>query len=383
MPRYLLFSALAAALLAAALAASAQTWPNRPVRMVVPLSPGGFADVARADPRGAAVDRHRRAGGRREQARRRRHDRRGLRGEGAARRPHAGLHRHAARDQRVAVQEPALRPAQGLRARRAAWPQGPYVLVVNPQLPVQLGAGADRRGEGGAGQDRLRELGQRQRASTWSRALFNTMAGINLNHVPYKGSGPAMQDLVLGGQVKVSFAGLPNVADARSRTAGCARWRSRRRSAAPDLPDVPTVAEAGMPGLRGDALGQPCRARRHAARDRATPLHPHGEGPPGAGVAAGLPRCGRRCDRARAGAARRFHPIRVREVGQGRARHRRNGELSDVTFPDARARAARGRAAARRARTRSSRRRQGPPSERGRSAPRRAPTRTRPARSTS
>ncbi len=36
------------------------------------------------------------------------------------------------------------------------------------------------------------------------------MAGIRLNHVPYKGSGPAMQDLV-SGQVKVSFAGVPNV----------------------------------------------------------------------------------------------------------------------------------------------------------------------------
>ena len=41
-------------------------------------------------------------------------------------------------------------------------------------------------------------------------ALFNSMTGTQLNHVPYKGSGPAMQDL-LGGQVGVSFAGVPNV----------------------------------------------------------------------------------------------------------------------------------------------------------------------------
>lgn len=55
-------------------------------------------------------------------------------------------------------------------------------------------------------------------------ALFNTMAAVELNHVPYKGSGPAMQDL-LSGQVSVSFAGTP------------------KRS-----PDVPTIAEAGVPG---------------------------------------------------------------------------------------------------------------------------------------
>jgi tripartite-type tricarboxylate transporter receptor subunit TctC len=71
------------------------------------------------------------------------------------------------------------------------------------------------------------------------------MAGVQLNHVPYKGSGPAMQDL-LGGQVGVSFAGVPNVL-------GQIRGGKLRALAVTtpkhwvELPDVPTMAEAGVP----------------------------------------------------------------------------------------------------------------------------------------
>jgi tripartite-type tricarboxylate transporter receptor subunit TctC len=77
-------------------------------------------------------------------------------------------------------------------------------------------------------------------------ALFNSTAGIDLNHVPYKGSGPAMQDLIAG-QVGVSFAGIPNVLghvkSGRLRALGVTtakRWS--------ELPDIPTLAEAGVPG---------------------------------------------------------------------------------------------------------------------------------------
>jgi tripartite-type tricarboxylate transporter receptor subunit TctC len=77
-------------------------------------------------------------------------------------------------------------------------------------------------------------------------SLFTSMAGIELNHVPYKGSGPAMQDLA-SGQVKVSFAGIPNVMS----HVKAGRLRMLAVSTAkrwPELPDVPTVAEAGVPG---------------------------------------------------------------------------------------------------------------------------------------
>jgi tripartite-type tricarboxylate transporter receptor subunit TctC len=72
------------------------------------------------------------------------------------------------------------------------------------------------------------------------------MAGVKLSHVPYKGSNAAMQDLV-GGQVKVSFVGmpnaLPNVAIGKLRALAVT---TKKRS--PDLPNVPTMDEAGVKG---------------------------------------------------------------------------------------------------------------------------------------
>jgi tripartite-type tricarboxylate transporter receptor subunit TctC len=77
-------------------------------------------------------------------------------------------------------------------------------------------------------------------------ALFNSLAGVELNHVPYKGSGPAMQDL-LAAQVGVSFAGVPNVLGhvRGGRLKALGVTTSKRWS---ELPDVPTIAEAGVPG---------------------------------------------------------------------------------------------------------------------------------------
>jgi tripartite-type tricarboxylate transporter receptor subunit TctC len=76
------------------------------------------------------------------------------------------------------------------------------------------------------------------------------MTGTQLNHVPYKGSGPAMQDL-LGGQVGVSFAGVPNVLShvksGRLKALGvttATRWS--------ELPNVPTLAEAGIAGYEAN-----------------------------------------------------------------------------------------------------------------------------------
>jgi tripartite-type tricarboxylate transporter receptor subunit TctC len=64
--------------------------------------------------------------------------------------------------------------------------------------------------------------------------------------VPYKGSGPAMQDLIAG-QVGVSFAGVPNVLGhvKSGRLKALGVTTSKRWS---ELPDVPTIAEAGVPG---------------------------------------------------------------------------------------------------------------------------------------
>jgi tripartite-type tricarboxylate transporter receptor subunit TctC len=123
---------------------------------------------------------------------------------------------------------------------------GPYVLVVHPSLGVstvrELIAAAKKNpgkidfassGNGGA-QHLVTEL-------------FMYMAGIKMNHVPYKGSGPAQQDL-MSGIIKVSFVGtpiaIPHMKSGRLKALGVStakRW--------PDMPDVPTIAEAGVPGF--------------------------------------------------------------------------------------------------------------------------------------
>ena len=77
--------------------------------------------------------------------------------------------------------------------------------------------------------------------------LFALQAGVKLVHVPYKGGGPAMADLV-GGNVSMSFASmtasLPFVKDGRLRALAVASGRRSRQ-----LPDVPTVAESGYTGF--------------------------------------------------------------------------------------------------------------------------------------
>lgn len=76
--------------------------------------------------------------------------------------------------------------------------------------------------------------------------LFNSMAGVKIQHIPYRGSAPAMQDLV-GGQVQVMFAdapsALPFMKSGNVRALGVGN--PERSTLAPD---VPTIAEAGVPG---------------------------------------------------------------------------------------------------------------------------------------
>jgi len=77
-------------------------------------------------------------------------------------------------------------------------------------------------------------------------ALFCSMAGIRMTHIPYRGSGPVTADL-LGGQVQVAFPGiagmLPHIRSGKLRALGVS---GQKRS--PELPGVPTIAEAGVKG---------------------------------------------------------------------------------------------------------------------------------------
>jgi tripartite-type tricarboxylate transporter receptor subunit TctC len=76
--------------------------------------------------------------------------------------------------------------------------------------------------------------------------LFKSMAKINVTHVPYKGTGPATADL-LGGQVQMSFGVIPTVLP-HVKAGALKAIAVTGASRLPSLPNVPTMAEAGLPG---------------------------------------------------------------------------------------------------------------------------------------
>lgn len=123
--------------------------------------------------------------------------------------------------------------------------QGPLVVVVKPALPAgslkELIALARTK----PGAIHFASSGQGS-VIHLATELFASMAGIKMNHVPYKGTGPAMTDL-LGGQTDVFFsspaAAVPQVQAGKLRA--LAVTTARR---IPALPNVPTVAEAALPG---------------------------------------------------------------------------------------------------------------------------------------
>jgi tripartite-type tricarboxylate transporter receptor subunit TctC len=76
--------------------------------------------------------------------------------------------------------------------------------------------------------------------------LFKAMAGVSIVHIPYRGSSGARSD-VLGGQVDMMFDAIPTMAD-HIRTGKVKAYGTTGKTRSPVLPDVPTVAEAGVPG---------------------------------------------------------------------------------------------------------------------------------------
>ena len=96
-----------------------------------------------------------------------------------------------------------------------------------------------------------------------SAELFKAMAGVDLLHVPYKGSGPAMLDLI-SGRVALMFENMPGaVPHIKAGKLRALAQTGLRRTAA--LPEVPTVAEAGVPGyesLSWSGIAMPAGAPR-------------------------------------------------------------------------------------------------------------------------
>ncbi|MGJ7497986.1 Bug family tripartite tricarboxylate transporter substrate binding protein [Variovorax sp. RT4R15] len=81
--------------------------------------------------------------------------------------------------------------------------------------------------------------------------MFKDAAGVDITHVPYKGSGPALVDLI-GGQVQLSFDTMPAViGQIRNNKIRALAVTTAKRN--PQLPNVPTLAEAGVPGVEMSA----------------------------------------------------------------------------------------------------------------------------------
>lgn len=122
----------------------------------------------------------------------------------------------------------------------------PNLLVVHPSLPVKSVRELITLAKARPGQLNYASTGAGQ-STHLSMELFKTMAGINVVHIPYKGSSPALVDL-LGGQVSLMFdnmpSSLPHVKAGKLRALAVS---TLKRS--PAMPQLPTVAESGLPGF--------------------------------------------------------------------------------------------------------------------------------------
>lgn len=226
-------------------AAGAQAYPQKPVHLVVGVPPGGTTDVVArlvgqklAEQMGqqVVIDNRGGAGG-------------NIGAELVAKSAPDGYTLFLATIGTMAI-NPSLyskMPFDTLRdfAAISQLTSMPQLLVVHPSVPVKsvkelIAYAKSRPGQltfasGGTGT-----------AIHLAGELFKTMAGVDMVHVAYKGSSPAMTDLI-GGQVSLMFdqilTALPHVQSGRLR--GLAVTTEKRSPAAPQ---IPTIAEAGLPG---------------------------------------------------------------------------------------------------------------------------------------
>lgn len=244
--RRLALAASAALLLGASLPAPAQTaWPVKPIRLVVGYAPGGATDViARlvaiklGDQLGQSVVVDNRAGANSN-----------VGAEVVAQAPADGytLYVYTVANTINA----SLYPRLGYEPQKDFEPVGlmakiPNVLVVNPALPIK--SLADYQHYAKANKDGVTFASAGSGSSIHlSGEIFKMQSRLNMLHVPYRGSAPAITDL-LGGQVQSMFdnmpSALPHVKAGRLRALAVT---SAQRS--PLLPDVPTFAELGYTGF--------------------------------------------------------------------------------------------------------------------------------------
>jgi len=222
----------------------AQSFPAKPVRVVVPYPPGGptdivarvlFQQVAEATGQQFLIDNRAGAGG-------------NIGAELVAKSPPdgytvlIGTTAHAI--------NMSLFKNLGYDVQKDLMPvslltQGPLVLIAHPQFPASSIKEVIELAKTKPGGLNFASSGNGQ-STHLSAELFNTMAGIKMAHVPYKGSAPALTD-VMSGQVDVMFdttlSAMPFVKAGKLKALGLT---SAVRS--PAAPDVPTIAESGLPG---------------------------------------------------------------------------------------------------------------------------------------
>ena len=233
--------------LAAALAGTdvpAQSYPSKPVRMIVPFAPGGGVDTVTrilaqklTEQMGASFVVENRAGGG------------GLLGaELVAKAPADGyLLLTSAPEFSINPSVKAKMPYDTFRdfAFVSQLTSGQFLLASHPSVPVRtvkelVALAKARPGQlnyGSSGTGSINHL---------AGELFQAMTGIRWGHVPFKGSGPNLIGL-MGGEIDFSFASTTSLVEqARiGRVRAIAVTGPRRYS---ELPDVPTIAESGVPG---------------------------------------------------------------------------------------------------------------------------------------
>jgi tripartite-type tricarboxylate transporter receptor subunit TctC len=233
----------AAVMLALTCAVAAQDYPNKTVRIVVPFPPGGFNDIVARHiaahlterfGKQVVVDNKSGAGGT-------------IAGELVANAPKDG---HTLLIVSVALAlNPALRtmPYDAIKAFTpiSVIATAPIVAVINPDVPAKslkefVALAKQKPGElkyASSGVGTFLHFGGE---------LFKLTAGIDLLHVPFRGAGPALID-VMGGHSQASFASVPSIiGHVRSGKLRAIAVGGTTRAAA--LPDVPTAAEGGVPG---------------------------------------------------------------------------------------------------------------------------------------
>lgn len=129
----------------------------------------------------------------------------------------------------------------------------PFLLVTNPNSPYKNVADIIAAAKKAQNRDQLPDYATAGNGSGSHlfTELFTSMAGIRLNHVPYRGAAPAMAD-VMGGQVPLAFDNiLTTMAQVQSGKLRALAVSTQTRSSV--MPNIPTLAEAGVPGYDATA----------------------------------------------------------------------------------------------------------------------------------